>query len=115
MIGYPLDLLKTRLQVTSKDYKKGSPNLFRMTLSILRNEGPRGFFKGLMAPLVSISFISTVTFASYSWLRKKIGARTGWDVHNALAASLTAPIMVPVTTAEGLVRVSVLIQTNQKS
>lgn len=76
-----------------------------MSASILRNEGPGGFFKGLMAPLVSISFISTVTFASYSWLRPRLGAQRGWDVRNALAATLTAPLMCPITTVEGLVRV----------
>ena len=94
------------MQVTSKDYKKGGANMFKMSVSILRNEGPRGFFKGLMAPLVSISFISTVTFAAYGWLRSKIGAQRGWDIRNAAAATLTAPLMVPITTAEGLVRVS---------
>ena len=78
----------------------------KLSASILRNEGPQGFFKGLMAPLVSISLISTVTFASYSWLREKMGAERGWDVRNAVAATLTAPIMCPVTTSEGLVRVS---------
>ncbi|CAB9512442.1 Congested-like trachea protein [Seminavis robusta] len=105
VIGYPLDLLKTRMQVASKDYKPGtSPTMWRMSVSILKNEGIRGLFKGLMAPLVSISFLSSTTFGSYTWLRRKVGAQKGWDVRNAVAAGVTAPVMSWVTTMEGVVR-----------
>jgi hypothetical protein len=107
VIGYPLDTIKTRQQVFSKDYKPGSsPSMWKMSVTILRNEGIQGFFKGLMTPLVSISFLSSATFASYTWIQHQIGAQKGWDVKNALAAGVTAPFMVPITALEGLVRVS---------
>jgi Mitochondrial carrier protein len=85
-----------------------------MSASILRNEGPQGFFKGLMAPLVSITIMNTVTFASYSWLRPRLGAHSGWDWRNALAATLTGPVLLPISTAEGLVRVSLTTKTNDR-
>ena len=106
VIGYPLDTIKTRQQVFSKDYKPGSsPSMWKMSASILRNEGFQGFFKGLMTPLVTITVLSSATFASYSWIQHKIGAQKGWDFRNALSAGVTAPMMVPITALEGLVRV----------
>lgn len=105
-IGYPLDLLKTRLQVSKDRARTPNNNIIQMSKTILKSEGIQGFFKGLMSPLVSISFLSAVTFASYSWLRPKLGAQQGWDLRNATAATLTAPVMVPITTLEALVRVS---------
>jgi len=104
IIGYPLDLIKTRLQVsTASDPKQAS--VFRMTASIWRTEGLRGFFKGLMTPLVSLSFISAITFPCYTWFRDKAGAQKGWDIRNAVAAFACAPVTFPITTLEGLVRV----------
>jgi len=108
VIGYPLDLVKTRLQVSIKEHKlQGVSTSFAMTSSILKNEGPRAFFKGLLTPLVSISMISSITFSSYSWLRSSpfIQASSGWDYRNGVAACICAPITTPITTLEGLVRV----------
>lgn len=105
VIGYPLDLVKTRMQVSSKQHQHGV-TLFKTSAQIFRNEGITGFFKGLMTPLVSLSPISSLSFASYSWCRHQIGAERGWDVLNAVAASACGAVTSPVTTMESVVRVS---------
>ncbi|CAB9510119.1 Congested-like trachea protein [Seminavis robusta] len=105
VIGYPLDLVKTRMQVSSKDYKPGtSPTMWRMSVSILRTEGIRGLFKGLMTPLVSMTFMFSATFGSYAWAQNQVGAQKGWDVKNALAGGITAPVTSWVSAMEGLVK-----------
>lgn len=78
-----------------------------MTASIWKTEGPRGFFKGLMTPLVSLSLISSITFPCYSWFRVQFGAQRGWDVKNALAGFVCAPITFPITNLEGVVKVRI--------
>lgn len=105
VIGYPLDLIKTRLQVSNaSDYKQAS--FFRTTASIWRTEGARGFFKGLMTPLVSFSVISSICFPCYTYFRVQAGAEKGWDIKNAAAGFACAPVTLPISTMDSLVRVS---------
>lgn len=111
--GYPLDTIKTRMQVSSKERKHGV-TIFKISGQIYRNEGVRGFFKGLMTPLVSLSLISAVSFASYSWCRHAISAERGWDYKNALAGFACAPITSPVTTAESVVRTQMQVDNVHK-
>ena len=80
-----------------------------MTASIWRNEGPRGFFKGLMTPLVTLSLISSITFPCYSWFRVQFGANKGWDTKNAMAGFACAPVTFPITNLEGLIKVCYLL------
>jgi hypothetical protein len=58
-VGHPLDTVKVRLQAGL--YK----STFHCVSTTLKNEGIRGFFKGLTAPLVGNVPINAILFAGY--------------------------------------------------
>ena len=60
--GHPLDTVKVRLQSQPGAYR-GPVDCARQTLA---HEGPRGFFKGLGPPLLSVSIYQSVCFATFS-------------------------------------------------
>lgn len=70
IVGHPLDTIKVRLQ-TSNVYR-GTLHCARATL---RNEGLRGFARGVTAPLLSISPV----YAMYFW---------GYDLGERMARSI---------------------------
>ncbi|KAH7912210.1 hypothetical protein BJ138DRAFT_1083982 [Hygrophoropsis aurantiaca] len=59
--GYPLDSLKSRLQTT-----KSRISVVRLAGLVYREEGVRGFYRGLWIPLVTISFVRAASFTIYS-------------------------------------------------
>ncbi|KAJ7581235.1 hypothetical protein C8J56DRAFT_1057231 [Mycena floridula] len=59
--GYPLDSLKSRLQ-TNKQYI----SVPRLAAIVYREEGVRGFYRGLWIPLMTISFVRAASFTIYN-------------------------------------------------
>ncbi|PWN52108.1 mitochondrial carrier [Violaceomyces palustris] len=57
--AFPFDSLKSRLQV--KDY----PSIWACARAVVREEGIRGFFRGVTIPLITISFVRTSSFSIY--------------------------------------------------
>ena len=99
VIGFPLDLVKTRLQTGSS--KLG---IVGTVSHVVRTEGVLALYKGLGPPLVSLSILNTVSFTSYSYFRDLYGGSKGWDYRNALAAMSGAPMFGFVSTVENLVK-----------
>lgn len=68
LVGHPLDTVKVRLQTMPKPAPghdpmyKGTIDCFR---KIIAREGPFGLYKGMSAPLVSISPINAVSFFGF--------------------------------------------------
>lgn len=60
LCGYPLDSIKTRMQTHS--YK----NAFDCFNKTVKNEGIRGLFRGIVAPLISTSMTRSMTVAIYT-------------------------------------------------
>jgi len=58
--GYPLDTLKTRMQTSQLGHGPVS-----MMSQVLKKEGVRGFYKGMLSPIVSNAPINAVVFAGY--------------------------------------------------
>jgi len=50
IVGHPFDTIKVRLQTRPDVYKSGT-DAFR---SIIKTEGPRGLFKGVLAPCIGM-------------------------------------------------------------
>ncbi|KAI9835591.1 MAG: hypothetical protein M1819_002042 [Sarea resinae] len=73
--AYPLDSVKTRMQA----YK--FPTFVDCVRHTHQTEGLRGFWRGVLAPLASITFVRTVSFSIYqkakytysAWLEKATG------------------------------------------
>jgi hypothetical protein len=62
--GHPLDTIKSRMQV-NPDYLKLST--MQTTLKIWRDEGARGFFRGMLPPLWGSSVYRAVMLSSYEY------------------------------------------------
>eukprot|EP01117_Protostelium_nocturnum_P000875 TRINITY_DN1120_c1_g1_i4.p2 TRINITY_DN1120_c1_g1~~TRINITY_DN1120_c1_g1_i4.p2 ORF type:complete len:235 (+),score=74.00 TRINITY_DN1120_c1_g1_i4:175-879(+) len=68
IIGHPLDLVKVRLQTQSR-YNGALDVLFK----VVKEEGIRhGLFRGLIPPLISLTFLNSVSFGSYSLFKSKL-------------------------------------------
>ncbi|KAH8106855.1 hypothetical protein BXZ70DRAFT_1074595 [Cristinia sonorae] len=59
--GYPLDSIKSRLQTT-----KTPISIPRLAALVYREEGVRGFYRGLWIPLMTISFVRAASFTIYT-------------------------------------------------
>ena len=57
--SFPFDSVKSRLQV--RDY----PSIWACAKAVVREEGIRGFFRGVTIPLITISFVRTSSFSIY--------------------------------------------------
>lgn len=62
-VGHPLDSLKVRMQ-TQTTGKYGG--MMSGMATIFREEGVRGFYKGVQSPLAGLSAINAIVFASYT-------------------------------------------------
>lgn len=70
---YPLDLLRTRFAAQGNDDRVYT-SLRRAVAQIYRDEGPRGFFRGLAPGLGQIVPYMGMFFAAYEALRPPLGA-----------------------------------------
>ena len=73
LVGHPLDLIKVRLQTTSQ-YASMS-DAFRV---ILKQDGIRGLYRGMMTPLVGVTPIFAICFWGYD-----LGQRFAKTFYNA--------------------------------
>ncbi|KAJ1926571.1 hypothetical protein IWQ60_003687 [Tieghemiomyces parasiticus] len=70
-ITYPLDVLRRRMQVTgmtSMDYKYR--NTWHAVTEMLRNEGVRGLYKGLIPNYLKVAPAIGVSFLTYEWCKE---------------------------------------------
>ena len=66
LLGYPLDNIKTRMQV--KNYGSVAETVRYIT----ENEGFMGFYRGIMSPLLALTILNSVNFSSYFYFRKSV-------------------------------------------
>lgn len=99
VLGFPLDLVKTRMQTGTV-----SGGMLHVASHVVRNEGALALYKGIGPPLVSLSLINTMSFASYSYFRILYKGQNGWDIRNGYAGMTGAPIFGLITTPENLLK-----------
>ena len=63
----------------------------------------------MVPPLLSLSILNTLNFASYNVVRSKLNASRGWDIRNGIAAFLTAPIGSSISTVEHMIKTQMQI------
>ncbi|CAO3680859.1 unnamed protein product [Rhizopus microsporus] len=90
LVGQPFDLVKVRLQTSEGVYK----NTFDCFKQIIKKDGVLGLYRGMSAPLASITPIFAVSFWSYD-LGKKIcyaarSDKSSTDTHLTLAETTFA-------------------------
>ncbi|MDP2437091.1 MAG: MC/SLC25 family protein [archaeon] len=81
--GHPLDTVKVRLQTQAAALPSGSSPVYSGMMHCIRSmwkdEGLRGFYKGMSSPLFGMAFLNALLFATYAesskyFLRKNQGA-----------------------------------------
>ena len=88
---YPLDLLRTRFAAQGNDRVYAS--LRRAVWEIRRDEGPRGFFRGLTPALAQIMPYMGIFFAAYEGLRRPLGPLLPWGGGGDAAAGVLASVV----------------------
>ena len=112
LLGFPLDLAKTRMQTQTADGKLSPLSLLR---HILKTEGIASLYKGVGPPLLSLSIVNTLSFSSYSyWRQNHFHGSDGWDYRNALSGMMGAPLFGIVTTPENLLKTQMQMDNVQK-
>lgn len=68
LAGHPMDTIKVRIQ-TMPTPKPGDPPMFTGTIDCVRrtltNEGIRGFYRGMLAPLIGATPVNSICFFGY--------------------------------------------------
>lgn len=115
--GHPLDLIKVRLQ-TMPPPAPGQPPMFTGTVDCfkktLTNEGVRGLYKGMAAPIVGVAPIFALSFFGFSVGKKLVsGVKKDPDAELSLpelfAAGGVAGVLSTVIMAPGE-RIKCLLQ-----
>lgn len=80
--SFPLDSIKSRLQV------KSYPSAWACTKDVVSQEGIRGLFRGVTFPLITITFVRTLSFSVYTHT-KELLARAWHPKRDELSDALT--------------------------
>lgn len=106
VIGYPLDLVKTRMQTSTSKVVGRSNTMVQVGMNVLRQEGFTSLYKGMCPPLISLSILNTISFTSYNFFRNHhlIRADRGWDYRNAIAGMMVGPISSSISTVEHFIK-----------
>ncbi|BEI81460.1 hypothetical protein CcaverHIS002_0206200 [Cutaneotrichosporon cavernicola] len=101
IVGQPFDVVKVRYQTPSFNGKYTS--IHQAFRAILREEGIRGMFKGVMSPMAGIAGVNGIVFSSYQFFMNAQIPKEGVNPtlgqiclagagSGVLAATLTCPI-----------------------
>lgn len=101
IIGYPLDLVKTRMQTSGAN---SNLSVVGVAGHIVQKEGFLALYKGIAPPLISLSILNTINFTQYCYFRQVWQGTDGFDLRNGLAGLSGAPITSTVSTVENLIK-----------
>ena len=112
IIGYPLDVTKTHLQTGGSNNK----SFLSVGTTLIRTRGIASLYRGVAPPLLSLSILNTLNFASYSYFQATIGAHRGrWDGRNAVAGACCGPVASSISTVETTVRTQMQLHQGYRS
>lgn len=94
LVGQPLDTLKVRLQAQpSPPIYKNATDCFRQ---LIKQEGPKGLYRGVAPPLAGIGFCNAVMFMSNGYFRRllqKDSSKPLTILEIGLAGSMAGSVM----------------------
>jgi hypothetical protein len=73
LITYPIDVVRRRLQVRGLHHPHDSRGPYEEVASILRKDGIRGLYRGLVPELLKVCPHVGVTFGTYEFLKDCFG------------------------------------------
>lgn len=97
VVGHPFDTIKVKLQSQPKPPPGEAPmynGAFDATKKTLAEQGPRGLFKGMGAPLATVAFFNAVLFTSRGQMEQLLKHEDGspLDVSDQFVAGLGAGV-----------------------
>lgn len=102
LLGFPLDLVKTRMQTQQTSYRGVLPTLREI---FIREGLVSGLYKGVAAPMTALTILNTMNFASYSYFRRILDVpdetfQEGnlFDVRIPIAGALGGPLLSVIST-----------------
>jgi hypothetical protein len=78
VVGHPLDTSKVRMQTTAQGSAQQWGGMFSVLWGTMKNEGIRGLYRGLGAPLAGEAAISTIEFGLYGTLQRLTEQSSFW-------------------------------------
>ncbi|KAJ1650275.1 hypothetical protein IWW47_005731, partial [Coemansia sp. RSA 2052] len=81
-VEYPFDTVKVRLQTSESQVFSGTLDCLKQTW---RNEGFRGFYRGLTSPLVGAMAENAIAFYAYNRIQGAIRSATGARPEDSLS------------------------------
>ncbi|GMI16809.1 hypothetical protein TrLO_g2155 [Triparma laevis f. longispina] len=117
IIGFPLDLVKTRMQTSATSSLISSPSLLQTFKHIIRNETFSALYKGVATPLLSLTILNTLNFTSYNHFKRVFNGSGDNFVGVSscfLAGSLAGPIASVVSTPEHMIKTQMQIDNKRK-
>ena len=113
LIGYPLDTIKTRMQTTS------SVGMFETGAAVLKREGAKGFYKGVAAPLLSLTVLSTLNFTVFTNLHHSLSSSlppsSSPSLPTLLAGAACGPIAAVFSTPEHYIKTQMQVDNSRAS
>lgn len=113
-VGYPFDLVKTRLQTAAPGTYNGAMDVVRKTIA---KDGLTGLYRGVAAPLAGVTPMFAVSFWGYDLGKRLVssvwtpaGADGGLSIAQISAAGFFSAIPATAVTAP-FERVKVILQT----
>ncbi|KAF4668625.1 hypothetical protein FOZ61_006091 [Perkinsus olseni] len=99
IVGHPLDTVKTKMQAQPEFRRTGSVGTF---LTTVREQGPRGLYRGFLPPFCGSLIFRSLQFASYGVVYA--GLRETWFEHTKLGGFLEPRVIIAGGLASGLSR-----------
>ncbi|CAL8115556.1 unnamed protein product [Orchesella dallaii] len=117
VVGHPLDTIKVRLQ-TQPAVVAGQPPIYKGTVDcfvkIVKNEGFKGLYKGMAAPVVGVAPIFALSFFGYGVGKKLVASHPDQQlgIHQLFVAGAISGVMTTVVMTPGE-RIKCLLQIQQ--
>jgi solute carrier family 25 carnitine/acylcarnitine transporter 20/29 len=118
--GHPLDTIKVRLQTECHRSKRST--ILESFRSISQTEGFRGFYKGLLSPIISNAPINAIVFAVYGQASRSLLAYSSAEenatlspLQQCLAGSMAGMFQVLFAAPSELVKIQMQVKTATSS
>eukprot|EP01038_Epipyxis_sp_PR26KG_P004277 gene4277-6057_t len=121
LLGYPLDSIKTRMQVEAMRMSSSNITMKRAIYHIYQENGLMGFYRGVLSPLFSLTILNTLNFTNYNYFKNVIcnssntkhEVISGWKI--GLAGSCVGPFAAIISTPFELVKTYMQLNGNNKN
>ena len=112
IVGFPFDVVKTRLQAQPERFNAGMVSAFQR---IGREEGGMAFFRGCGPPLCALTLLNTLNFGTYATVRKGLGVPEGtlstFDGRVVVAGAAAGPLASMISTPFEYVKIQMQLDS----